>query len=232
MTTKTKTKTKATPDRKRGTGFGVYIPDMGVAPRVVKPSFTPPVKTPAPDTSAPGGRYTYSDVVETLRAVRNACGKEQALALLASAGSASVRDPEPRCYDALVESCEQFELVPRMPYGLHFALRALESILKGDPVLVQHATLAAATDHYQSHLALVHEEGRRAATILLGVAKGAFTTGYPLLDSPPIFTAMQGHLRAVERALKPTGYNWERRREAAAHTRAAIELWSVAVAAR
>jgi len=115
-----------------------------------------------------------------------------------------------------------------MPYGLHFALRALESILKGDPVLIQHAALVAPYDN-RAHVALVHEEGRRAATILLGVAKGALATGYPTMEKPVVKAAMSAHLRAIETALNPKGYDWTHRLAAVAHVRAAIELWSVAV---
>ena len=116
MTTKAKTKaSKAKATHKRAQAFadrtGVYIPDMGIEPHV-KPGFTPPNASetevwPAPGTKAPGGAATYSDVVEALHLVRNVCGKDQALTLLRSAGAMSVRNLEPRCYDALVVSCEQ-----------------------------------------------------------------------------------------------------------------------------
>ncbi len=193
---------------------------------------------PSLDTKAPDGQSTLGDVIEALRAVRDACGKDQALAILRSGGAASVRDLEPRCYDAVVDSCKRVAAlaramsarsVPRMPYALHFALRALEAILKGDPVLIRHAAEAMASDHYLAHLDLVHEEGRRAATALLGVAKGALKTGYPTMERPVVKAAMERHLRAIETALNPKRYDWTCRLAAVAHVRAAIELWSVAV---
>lgn len=61
------------------------------------------------DTKAPGGTFTYGDVVGKLREVQHApgLGKDKAFAILASAGGkvTSVRDLKPANYDAVVAAC-------------------------------------------------------------------------------------------------------------------------------
>lgn len=64
------------------------------------------------DTKAPGGTYTYGDVVAKLREVQTKLGtpegRTKAFAILASAGDGvqSVRDLKPAAYDAVVEGCD------------------------------------------------------------------------------------------------------------------------------
>jgi hypothetical protein len=63
----------------------------------------------ASDTKAPGGTYTYADVVAKLREVQNDpdLGRDKAFAIMAGAGGGvkSVRDLKPVNYDAVVTGC-------------------------------------------------------------------------------------------------------------------------------
>jgi len=64
---------------------------------------TVPADGPARDTKDPNGKNTYGDVVEALKAVKNAQNKEAALAIMAKVGGVgAVRDLKPPLYDAVV----------------------------------------------------------------------------------------------------------------------------------
>lgn len=64
----------------------------------------------AADTKAPGGTYTYADVVAKLREVQGnaGLGRDKAFEILAAKGGGvkSVRDLKPTAYDAVVEGCD------------------------------------------------------------------------------------------------------------------------------
>lgn len=84
----------------------------GAKPAAAKPDAAKPPASAAPipaDTKAPGGTFTYGDVVGKLREVQHApgLGKDRAFAILAAAGAkvTSVRDLKPANYDAVVTAC-------------------------------------------------------------------------------------------------------------------------------
>ena len=75
---------------------------------------TAPATGPSDDTKDPNGKNTYKDVVDALKAVKNAQNKDAALAIMKNVGGVdSVRDLKPALYDAVVAAAMQVVHPPK-----------------------------------------------------------------------------------------------------------------------